>query len=111
MSAGREVLRFPPISSPPSMADSFSSWKSPQERPSASAEELSRATWSPVRESIQGQDGKTHGLSEITCFNCGKPGHKSFACPEPRKPGSIHEIEEEEQEQDFMDEDLGKEDP
>src|SRR5438045_4209027 len=81
--------------------------------PTLSALVLARPSPSPPawRPSTACEATPAHGLSEITCFNCGKPGHKSFACPEPRKPGSIHEIKEEEQEQDFMDEDLGKEDP
>jgi hypothetical protein len=48
----------------------------------------------------------------ITCFNYGKTGHKSVACPEPRKPGMIHEIEEQDSNDstDRTDDDSGKED-
>ena len=43
------------------------------------------------------------GPSVITCFNCGKAGHKYPACPEPHKPGAIHKIDEQGQESDIMD--------
>jgi hypothetical protein len=49
----------------------------------------------------------------ITCFNCGKEGHKSLACLEPWKPGAIYEIDKQGQDSDFTDvtdEESGKED-
>jgi hypothetical protein len=52
--------------------------------------------------------------SVITCYNYGKVGHKYLECPEPRKPGAIHEIDEEDQGLDIIgdiDEESGKEDP
>ena len=51
------------------------------------------------------------GQSMITYFNYGKPGHKSNACTEPCKQGTIQEIDKQEQELDIIDKDLGKEDP
>jgi hypothetical protein len=48
----------------------------------------------------------------ITCFNYGKTGHKSVACPKPRKPGIIYKIKEQDSDNsiDRTDNDLGKED-
>ena len=71
--------------------------------------------WRPftAREATLARDPAL-GLSVITCYNCGKEGHKSPACPEPRKPGAIYEIDEQGQDSDFTDvtdEDSGKEDP
>jgi hypothetical protein len=50
--------------------------------------------------------------SVITCFNYSKTGHKLVACPEPRKPGMIYKIEEQDSNNsmDCIDDDLGKED-
>jgi hypothetical protein len=67
----------------------------------------------PARETTPARN-LPENLSVLTCYNCGKAGHKSFACPEPRKPGTIHEIDEQAQDSDFTDvtdEESGKEDP
>jgi hypothetical protein len=53
------------------------------------------------------------GPSVITCFNCGKEGHKSLAYLEPWKPGAIHKIDKQSQDSDFTDvtdKESGKED-
>jgi hypothetical protein len=50
-------------------------------------------------------------LSRITCYNYSKEGHKAFACPKPRKPGTIHKIDKQKQELDSIDKELEKEDP
>ena len=55
------------------------------------------------------EDTPALGQSMITCFNYGKPGHKSNTCTEPCKQGTIQEIDEQAQESDSTD--SGKEDP
>jgi hypothetical protein len=47
--------------------------------------------------------GPATGLSVITCFNCGKEGHKSLVCLEPWKPGAIYKINKQGQDSDFTD--------
>jgi hypothetical protein len=67
----------------------------------------------PARETTPARN-PPENPSGIVCYNCGKAGHKSIACPEPRKPGAIHEIDEQDSGSDSTDatnEESGKEDP
>jgi hypothetical protein len=84
--------------------------------PTSSALVLARSSPTPFpqRTVTSREPTPAPGLSGITCYNCGKEGHKVHACPEPRKPGTIHEIDEqglESDSTDLTDEDSGKEDP
>ena len=86
----------------------------PTSTSTSSALVLTRPSPSPApawRPSTTREATPAPGPSAITCFNCGKLGHKTHACTEPRKPGMIHEIDEQDQYSDVSDEDSGKEDP
>ena len=49
-------------------------------------------------------------LPTATCFNCGKEGHKSYACPKPQKARVIHKINNNNLGvTDYIDNKLGKE--
>ena len=87
----------------------------PTSTPTSSALVLTRPSPAPAwRPSTACEATPALGPSAITCFNCGEPGHKSHACTAPRKPGMIHEIDEQGRESDgtdTLDEESGNEDP
>ena len=82
--------------------------------PTSSALVLARPSSVPFPLRTATSREPTPGPSVITCYNCGKEGHKAIACPDPRKPGAIYEIDERSQDSDstdLTDEESGKEDP
>ena len=59
----------------------------------------------PARATTPAATSTSTPAAEVTCWNCGRQGHMSPACPEPKKPAAVHDILEVEEEEFSVDED------